>query len=253
MEVEIAIPVLNEERTLKTNVETVLAALENLFEAPERIALVIADNGSTDRTQAIGEQLAQDNASVRYRRVPKPGVGTALKDAWLSSKADIVGYMDLDLATDLRHLPEAIKAIEVDGYDVCYGSRLHANSKVIGRKKSREFISHAFNIVLKLYVGARFSDGMCGFKFLRRSLLERIIARGATSDGWFFSTELLLSAERLGLRVKELPVQWTDDPDSRVRLVPLTLQYLRAMSVLRSRDKVLAYDAAQTLRFDGPK
>jgi len=253
MQVEIAIPVLNEERTLKTNVETVLGALKNLFEAPECIALVIADNGSTDRTQAIGEQLAQDNASVRYRRVPKPGVGTALKDAWLSSMADIVGYMDLDLATDLKHLPEAIKAIEVGGYDVCYGSRLHANSNVIGRKKSREFISHAFNIVLKLYVGATFSDGMCGFKFIRRSLLERIIARGATSDGWFFSTELLLSAERLGLRVKELPVRWTDDPDSRVRLVPLTLQYLRAMSVLRSRDKVLAYDAAQTLKFDGPK
>jgi glycosyltransferase involved in cell wall biosynthesis len=251
MQVEIAIPVLNEERTLKANVEIVLAALKNLFETPERIVLVIADNGSTDRTQAIGEQLAEDHPSVRYRRVPKPGVGTALKDAWLSSRADIVGYKDLDLATDLKHLPEAIKAIEVDGYDVCYGSRLNANSKVIGRKKSREFISHVFNIILKLYLGARFSDGMCGFKFLRRPLLERIIARGATSDGWFFSTELLLCAERLGLRVKELPVQWTDDPDSRVRFVPLTLQYLHAMSVLRARDKVMRHDTAQTLKFDG--
>lgn len=250
MNVEITIPVLNEERTLQANVTTVRAALSKMFEAPERITLVIADNGSTDRTQAIAEQLAKDNASIRYRRLPKPGVGAALKASWLSSHADIVGYMDLDLATNLRHLPEAMKAIEFDGYDVCYGSRLNPQSKVIGRKKSREFISRVFNIVLHAYVGARFSDGMCGFKFLRRSALQNIIARGAVSDGWFFSTEVLLSAERLGLRIKELPVEWTDDPDSRVRFVPLTLQYLKAMGVLRARDKVTAYDAAQTLKFD---
>ena len=118
MRVEIAIPVLNEERTLKANVEKILASLKTLFPSPELVSLVIADNGSTDATQAIGEQLAKDHASVRYRRVPSPGVGAALKDAWRSSVADLVGYMDLDLATDLQHLPEAIKSIDADGYDI---------------------------------------------------------------------------------------------------------------------------------------
>lgn len=248
MNVEIALPVLNEERTLDANVRKIVANIAALFSDARRFSLVIADNGSTDRTQAIGEALALEFANVRYLRLPAPGVGAALKSAWGSSHADIVGYMDLDLATDMKHLVEAVSALETDSYDVCYGSRLSANSKVIGRKRSREVISRVFNLVLKLYLGARFSDAMCGFKFLRRVQLGPIVARGAVSDGWFFSTEILLAAERLGLRIKELPVQWTDDPDSRVRLVSLTLQYLRAMNVFRARDKVIAYDVAQKMK-----
>jgi len=250
MKVEIALPVLNEERTLDAHVRKILSVIGELFTDASRFSLVIADNGSTDRTQHIGEALARESANVRYLRLPAPGVGAALKSAWGSSHADIVGYMDLDLATDMKHLVEVMSALETEGYDVCYGSRLHANSKVIGRKRSRELISRVFNALLQFYVRARFSDGMCGFKFLRRAQLGPIIARGAVSDGWFFSTEILLAAERLGLRVKELPVQWTDDPDSRVRLVSLTLQYLRAMNVFRARDKVIAYDAEQKVKGD---
>lgn len=243
--VEITIPVLNEEATLERNVLAAREAIDALFEDPSRIRLVIADNGSSDGTQTIAQSLAHRYRWLRYLRLPRPGVGAALKQSWLSSDADIVGYMDLDLATDLRHLPEAVTAIEAEGCDLCYGSRLHARSEVIGRKLSRTLVSHAFNQVLKLYLGAGFSDGMCGFKFLRRDALGPLMARGAVSDGWFFSTELLLAAERLSMRVAELPVRWTDDPDSRVRMARLTLQYLRAMRVFRARDRIIAYEREQ--------
>ena len=246
MHVEITIPVLNEEATLKRNVIAAREAIDRLFTDPMRVGIVVADNGSTDRTQAIAQELARTITNLRYLRLPRPGVGAALKQAWLSSEAEIVGYMDLDLATDVSHLPEAVAAIE-HGAAVCYGSRLHNRSKVAGRKFHRTVVSHAFNLVLRGYLGARFSDGMCGFKFVRRSLLPELMHRGAVSDGWFFSTELLLAAERLGLPVAELPVKWTDDPDSRVRMVSLTLQYLSAMRVFRARDRVFAFDATQTL------
>lgn len=243
--VEITIPVLNEEATLERNVLKAREAISASFADPGRVGLVIADNGSTDGTQAIALRMAREHAWLRVLRLPRPGVGAALKQSWLSSDADIVGYMDLDLATDLSHLPEAVAAIAEGGHDLCYGSRLHPRSRVVGRKLHRTLVSHAFNLVLRHYAGARFSDGMCGFKFLRRPALEALMARGAISDGWFFSTELLLAGERLGLKVHELPVTWTDDPDSRVRMVRLTLQYLRAMRVFRARDLVLAYEREQ--------
>lgn len=243
--VEITIPVLNEEAALERNVLAAREAIDRLFPDPREIGMVIADNGSTDRTRTIAQDLARDIDGLRILRLPRPGVGAALKQSWLSSEAAIVGYMDLDLATDIGHLPEAVGAIE-RGAAVCYGSRLHAASRVEGRKLHRTLVSHAFNRVLRAYLGARFSDGMCGFKFVRRSVLPDLIRRGAVSDGWFFSTELLLAAERLGLPVAELPVRWTDDPDSRVRMVRLTLQYLRAMRVFRARDRVAAFDAGQT-------
>lgn len=244
--VEITIPVLNEEATLERNVLAAREAVDRLFPNAREIGLVIADNGSTDRTQLLALGLVRDLDGLRYLRLPRPGVGAALKQSWLSSEAGIVGYMDLDLATDVAHLPEAVGAIE-RGAAVCYGSRLHAASRVEGRKLHRTLVSHAFNSVLRAYLGARFSDGMCGFKFVRRSVLPDLMRRGAVSDGWFFSTELLLAAERLDLPVAELPVTWTDDPDSRVRMVRLTVQYLRAMRVFRARDRVAAFDAAQTL------
>lgn len=243
--IEITIPVLNEEETLEANIRAVLDFAKRSFSEPSRIGLVIADNGSTDATRAIASRLAREHGCVRVLRLPRPGVGAALKQSWLSSDADIVGYMDLDLATDLKHLPEAIAALTDGGFDLCYGSRLAKGADVTGRKFNRTLVSHAFNLMLRHYARTGISDGMCGFKFLRRPVLEALIARGAVSNGWFFSTELLLAGERLGLGIKELPVKWTDDPDSRVRVVKLTLEYLRAMRVFRARDLVSRYEAEQ--------
>lgn len=231
--VEITIPVLDEESTLKRQVHLVDAYLRERFDAMYDTKIVIGDNGSTDRTEEIGRALERELDRVRYVNVGRRGVGLALKTCWGSSNADIVGYMDLDLATDLKHLGEALSLLATDKADLAVGSRLVPGSHVIGRTMKRAFVSRTFNRMLKLYLGVKFTDGMCGFKFLQRSHLERLMTLGAKSDGWFFSTELLACAEHADLRVSELPIEWTDDPDTKAKIGPLAIEYIQAMRTLK--------------------
>jgi len=234
--VDIAIPVLNEEKDLIGNIEKVLIFLRAPSLGAFRVQLVIADNGSTDQTPAIGKALALRHPErVRYVRLEQKGVGRALKRVWNKSTADIVGYFDVDLATDLNHLPEALEACGRQGADLVYGTRLHRQSVVWGRTLKREITSRVFNMLVRFYLGTHFSDGMCGFKFLKRAIFGPLQQAGAVSDGWFFSTELLATAEWIGYRLYELPVRWTDSSDSRVQIVRLSLQYLEAMLVLKKK------------------
>ncbi len=236
MTFDITIPVLNEEATLAQQVRTLHRFLSEKFPDRALWRIVIADNGSTDATPQIATQLANELPEVVLVRVPEKGVGLALKTSWEQSQADMVGYMDLDLATDLQHFVEAHRAIAEQGYDVVYATRLHKKSKVVGRTVVREITSRVFNFIVQIYLGVRFSDGMCGFKWLRRSHVPALRAGGAVSNGWFFSTELLAVAEWSGLKMYELPVLWTDDAaNSKVNILRLAKQYLRAMSVLKQR------------------
>ncbi|MCB0623273.1 MAG: glycosyltransferase [Saprospiraceae bacterium] len=234
MTFDVTIPVLNEEATLDRQVRILYAFLHEHFPDPTQWQIVIADNGSTDDTPAIAGKLVEELEGVALVKVPKKGVGLALKTSWSQSQADIVGYMDLDLATDLDHFPEAYRALTEGGYDLVYATRLHPHSRVIGRTLKREISSRAFNRILRWYLQVGFSDGMCGFKFLKRSHFDALQAGGARNDGWFFSTELLVVAEWLELKLYELPVQWTDDTSSsRVQILPLAKRYLAAMRDLK--------------------
>ncbi len=236
MTFDVTIPVLNEEATLEQQVLILHGFLKKNYPQPRQWRIVIADNGSKDRTLDIARSLSQRHPEIVPLTVPRKGVGLALKTSWGQSQADIVGYMDLDLATDLPHFLEAYDAIANKGYDLVYGSRLHRKSKVIGRTLKREITSRVFNTMLKLYLGTKFSDGMCGFKWLRREHFQPLHEGGAVSDGWFFSTELLTIAEWKGLKMLELPVQWTDDTSSsRVKIGPLAKQYIAAMKVLKTK------------------
>jgi glycosyltransferase involved in cell wall biosynthesis len=235
MTFDITIPVLNEEKTLNQQIRTLHTFLVKNFPEVEKWRIVIADNGSTDDTLMIAQTLSQELRGVTYINVPRKGVGLALKTSWSQTSAGMVGYMDLDLATDLSHFLEAYDAIANQGNDLVYATRLHPKSTVIGRTVKREFTSRVFNFILKNYLGVKFSDGMCGFKWLRREHFRPLMEGGAVSDGWFFSTELLTIAEWKGLKMYELPVKWTDDPDSRVKIGALARQYLKAMRVLKGR------------------
>ena len=235
MTFDITIPVLNEEKTLVQQISLLHHFLLLHFPDREQWKIVIADNGSTDNTWNLAENLCQDFPEVQAIKVPRKGVGLALKTSWTQSTADIVGYMDLDMATDLNHFLQAYSAIALQQYDLVYATRLHPQSTVIGRSIKREITSRVFNFILKTYLGTRFSDGMCGFKWLKRTHIESLIDAGAQSDGWFFSTELLAIAEWKKLRMFELPVKWTDDPDSRVNIPNLARQYLAAMAELKKR------------------
>lgn len=236
MTFDITIPVLNEEPTLERQVRILYDFLWQNFPEKDQWRIVIADNGSTDNTRHIAAALSDELPEVQLVAVPEKGVGLALKTSWSQSQADIVGYMDLDLATDLRHFPQAYHALATEGFDLVYGTRLHKNSRVIGRTLKREITSRVFNLLLKIYLGTRFSDGMCGFKWLRREQVAPLMQAGAVSNGWFFSTELLAIAEWKGLKICELPVVWTDDTSSsRVNILRLAKQYIAAMRVLKKR------------------
>jgi glycosyltransferase involved in cell wall biosynthesis len=234
MTISIAIPVLNEEATLNKQITELSKFVAENFLEFSPIEIVIADNGSTDSTFELAYVLARNLDNVRVIKVDGRGVGRALKAAWLSSSADIIGYMDLDLATDLSALKPALQALIDGGTDLVTGSRLMKGSQVKGRSVKRNITSRVFNYIVKFIFRTKFSDGMCGFKFLRRSCLETLMAHGAQSDGWFFATELLVTAESCGYRIKDMPVTWTDDPASKVRIGALTREYLLDIFRLKS-------------------
>ena len=239
MTFDITIPVLNEEATLQVQVRKLHAFVLTHFPDTTQWRIVIADNGSTDQTEQLGRELTQEFSNVQFLKVPDRGVGLALKTSWSQSAADMVGYMDLDLATGLPHFLEAYRAIAEGDYDLVYGSRLHPEAKVIGRTLKREISSRVFNWLLRVYLGVGFSDGMCGFKWLKREHYPALYEGGAQNNGWFFSTELLTVAEWLDLKIKELPVVWTDDvSSSRVEILPLAKKYIRAMGELRKRREI---------------
>lgn len=236
MTFDVTIPVLNEEATLAENVGILRDFLKSNFPSPNQWRIIIADNGSEDQTPTIGKRLDSQWEEVQYLQVPRRGVGLALKTSWSQSQADIVGYMDLDLATDLPHFLEAYRALDEMKMDLVYGSRLHQRSQVIGRSLKREIASRGFNWLLQVYLGTRFSDGMCGFKFLKRDIFPKLHDLGAKNDGWFFSTELLIISEWQKLKLYELPVKWTDDAgSSQVKIIPLAKRYIQSMRAIKRK------------------
>jgi glycosyltransferase involved in cell wall biosynthesis len=228
---DIAIPVLNEEQRLRRGVTETLAFCES-HGIP--LCLTIADNGSTDGTARVAAELTREFGNVQYFAVGQKGVGRALKRAWTQSQCAIVGYMDVDLATDLKHLPVVVEIFKRHPGDLLVsGSRLLPGAKVVNRTLLREITSRAFNLLLQTALGVRFTDGMCGFKFLRKSTFDRLMTNGVENDDWFFNTEIMVKAEWQQIAIHELPVRWTDDQNSRVRLYDITKKYTKEILRLR--------------------
>ena len=227
--VDVVIPVLNEENALPRCIANLREFLNTRLEYPCRI--VIVDNGSTDNTAAIAEDLTQRYSEVSWIRLDIRGRGRALRKAWLDSKAEILTYMDVDLSTSLGAFPALIKAIAEEGYDVATGSRLMKGSKVT-RSLKREITSRAYNKIIKIAFWNRFSDAQCGFKAISRKAADFLIPR-IKDQGWFFDTELLLLAEKGGFQIKDIPVEWVDDPDSRVDIAKTARDDLMGLWRLR--------------------
>jgi putative flippase GtrA len=220
---DIVIPVYNEERALPDSVRRLHAFLAS--EVPYAARITVADNASTDGTLAIARQLAAQLPDVDVVHLDKKGRGGALQKTWTSSPATVVAYMDVDLSTDLTALMPLVAPLISGHSDVAIGSRLSASSRVV-RGPKREFISRSYNLILRSALGARFSDAQCGFKAMRADVARQLLPLVADT-GWFFDTELLVIAERAGLRIHEVPVDWIDDPDSRVDVVATAIEDLK--------------------------
>jgi hypothetical protein len=220
--VEIVVPVYNEERDLEPSVRRLRTYLDARF--PFHATVTIADNASVDGTQPIGRRLAATVPGVRYVRISEKGRGRALAATWLISDADVVAYMDIDLSTDLDALLPLVAPLISGHSDLAIGSRLVRGAKV-RRGWKRELVSRAYNAVLRIALGARFNDARCGFKAIRADLARRLVPQVADRN-WFFDTELLVLAQRAGMRIYEVPVDWDDDPDSKAELLHTALDDL---------------------------
>jgi putative flippase GtrA len=220
---DIVIPVYNEEHDLPGSVRLLHRYLTAEVPYPSRIT--IADNASTDRTLAVAQELASELPDVDVIHLDRKGRGGALYTAWMASDADVVAYMDVDLSTDLSALMPLVAPLISGHSDVAIGSRLAASSRVV-RGPKREFVSRSYNLILRGMLGAKFSDAQCGFKAVRADVARQLLPHVADT-GWFFDTELLVIAERAGLRIHEVPVDWVDDPDSRVDIVRTAINDLK--------------------------
>ena len=222
------VPVHNEARGLGLAIRRVHAYLTDQLPFPARIT--IAENGSTDATWMRARELEDEFPLVRAVQIGQPGRGGALRSAWSASDADVLAYMDVDLSTDLNALLPLIAPLVSGHSDVAIGTRLAWGARVV-RGPRREIISRCYNLLLYATLGTRFSDAQCGFKAIRAEAARALMP--LTADrGWFFDTELLVLAQRAGLRIHEVPVDWIDDCDSRVKVIATALADLRGIARL---------------------
>ncbi|MGW4224002.1 glycosyltransferase [Streptomyces bauhiniae] len=212
---DVVIPVYNEEKDLRRCVLRLREHLARTF--PYAFRVTIADNASTDGTPLIAAELAANHPDVTNFRLERKGRGRALRTVWSASDAPVLAYMDVDLSTDLNALLPLVAPLISGHSDLAIGSRLSRTSRVV-RGPKREFISRAYNLILRGSLQARFSDAQCGFKAIRREVAQVLLPL-VEDTGWFFDTEMLVLAERAGLRIHEVPVDWVDDPDSTVHIV----------------------------------
>jgi putative flippase GtrA len=212
---DVVIPVHNEEADLEPCLRRLHAHLSDHLPYPFRIT--VAENASTDGTVAVARRVAAELPGIQVLVLKEPGRGRALRTAWLGSDAPVLVYMDVDLSTDLAALLPLVAPLISGHSDLAIGTRLSRSSRVV-RGPKREFISRSYNLILRGALATSLSDAQCGFKAIRADVAARLLPL-VTDNGWFFDTELLVLAERAGLRIHEIPVDWIDDPDSRVDIV----------------------------------
>lgn len=222
---DIVVPVFDEQDDLERSVRRLLDHLRGSF--PYSFRITVADNASTDATPAIAARLAATVPELRSVRLEAKGRGRALREVWLASDALVLAYCDVDLSTDLNAVLPLVAPLVSGHSDLAIGTRLSRASRVV-RGAKREFLSRSYNLLLRGALSAGFSDAQCGFKAIRSDVARRLLPL-VEDTGWFFDTELLVLAEKAGLRIHEVPVDWVDDPNSSVDILRTATDDLRGV------------------------
>lgn len=215
--VEIVIPIYNEQEELVENITKLYTFAKSKL-GSYKWSITIADNASTDESFDLAQRLARSKSGIKSLHLDNKGRGRAVKKAWRQSSADILIYMDLDLSTDLKSLSALIESLK-EKYDIAIGSRLLPGSRVIDRPFKREILSRIYNILIKVFFMAHFSDAQCGFKGVTKNVVNKLLPY-IRDDAWFFDSELLILGDKLGYKIYEEPVRWVDNPGSTVRVLP---------------------------------
>ena len=227
----IIFPVLNERLRLEKGVSTTVEYLDGIdFHDYE---IIIVDNGSTDETPDIGKRLCERYPQVKLEQIAVRGVGAAFRHGVKVSRGGVVGYMDIDLSTDIKHLGEAIEIFRTRAdIDYINGSRFAKESDTNGRKWYRKITSKGLLILLKLFLNMKSTDAICGFTFMRRRVAVSLIEAGSDDNGWFYMIELLLRAERRGVNILDYPVHWNEDYNTTVKIFKTVVNYLKNIARL---------------------
>lgn len=231
--INILFPVYNEKLRLENGIRKTIKYLDVNF--PNDYVLTIVDNASTDETQEISNKLCSEFSQVHYIRIQEKGVGVAVRKGVSENTSEVVGYMDVDLSTDINHLAEVIQQFKTNNsIDMVNGSRWNKKSDTQGRKWYRNITSAGLTFLLKFTLKMKSTDAICGFKFWKKSSIEQLIQdAGESENGWFYIIELLLRAERNKMNIYELPVRWKDDYNSKVKVIPLIKNYCTQIIRLR--------------------
>jgi len=236
MTLNIVIPVLNEQKSIRNGVEKTVQFL-NTTNVKGNFIITIADNGSDDLTEEISNELCSEYDYVHYFKVSERGVGLAFREAIKKNNSDIIGYMDVDLATDIKHIKTVYNSFLNDKVSIIVGSRLLHNSKVYNRTVTRGITSRGLNMLLKILLRVNFSDAMCGFKFYKKSVAEQLVAQCSDNNGWFYCAEMMIRAEWDKIKITQIPVVWTDDIESKVKIGKLSVSYMSDILKLYNEKK----------------
>lgn len=222
MTLNILFPVLNEHLRLEKGIDRCVEYMRENVSIPYKLTIV--DNGSDDDTPDIARRLVDKYEEVEYVRIEERGVGIAFKTGVMRTDADIVGYMDIDLSTDLEYLNKTIEMFEKDkNLQYVNGSRFSKQSQTHGRKWYRKITSAGLIVILKTMFGMKATDALCGFTFLRSDVAKKLVKQCSDDKGWFYTVELLLRAERQGIKIYDMPIEWVEDYDTTVN-VPKTIK-----------------------------
>ncbi len=225
MRINILFPVLNEQLRLEKGILNTIEYLDKNTDCYYEITIV--DNGSEDQTANISKRLCQKYNHVKYIRTIERGVGLAFREGVKQNTCEIIGYMDVDLSTDIKHLKEVIEIFtKEESVGIVNGSRFNKKSITIGRKWYRNLTSWGLTLLLKLFLQMKATDSICGFKFFRKEIAEKLVANSSDEKGWFYIIELLLRAEKRKIKIVELPVIWKDDYNTKVKIFKLIKNYL---------------------------
>ena len=225
MMLTIIFPVLNERLRLESGVVRTVEYLEGMDFTDYEI--IIVDNGSEDETPQIAAKLCGKYERVNYERISIRGVGAAFRRGVEISHGDVVGYMDIDLSTNIRHLGEAVHIFRTRP-EIAYlnGSRFARESDTRGRKWYRRLTSQGLLVLLKCLLGMKSTDAICGFTFVRRETALSLVEGCSQDNGWFYMIEFLLRAEKRGVEILDYPVEWQEDYNTTVKVFRTICNYL---------------------------
>ena len=230
--INLLFPVLNERLRLQKGIETTIAYVREQVTIPCK--LTILDNGSEDETPEIGKKLEEDYPEVTYVRVGERGVGVAFRKGIELNDCDIVGYMDIDLSTDLKYLGKTIEMFQQNPeLQYVNGTRFSKESDTKGRKWYRKITSMGLVFLLKTIFHMKATDALCGFTFLRKEEAEQLVAESSQDNGWFYTVEFLLRAERDGMKICDMPVEWQEDYNTTVKVFKTIKNYIIQIHRLR--------------------